>query len=121
MITDKQKRFAEQYLLDLNATQAAERAGYSDANYGRQLLTIPNVLDYVEQLQKERSERTKISADRVLTEFAKIGFSDIRKYTNDDWSVKPMDEIPEADTSVIQSVKTTVHEGASQDGEVLWK
>jgi phage terminase small subunit len=59
-LTDKQRRFAEEYLIDLNSTQAAFRAGYSDANYGRQLLTIPNVLDYITLL------RTQISSDRVL-------------------------------------------------------
>jgi phage terminase small subunit len=120
-LTDKQKRFAEEYLISLNATAAAARAGYSDPNYGRQILTIPNVLDYIEKLQKEQSERAQVTADRVINEFAKLGFSNIKKYHFNDWSLKPLDELEEVDTACIQSVKTTVNEGASKDGEVLWK
>lgn len=123
-LTDKQKRFCEEYLLDLNATQAAIRAGYSAKTANEQagrLLVNVSIQNYISELQKERSERTQVTADRVITEFAKLGFSNIRKYTNADWSIKPLDEIAEVDTSCIQSVKTTVNEGASQDGEVLWK
>lgn len=60
-LTDKQKRFAEEYLIDLNATQAAIRAGYTDGTYGRQFLTFSYVLEHIEKLQKERSERTRIT------------------------------------------------------------
>jgi phage terminase small subunit len=82
-LTDKEQRFVEEYLIDLNATQAAIRAGYSPKT-ARQIacenLTKPHIQDAVTLAMQERSERTKIDADRVLAEYALIGLSDIRHY-----------------------------------------
>lgn len=81
-LTDKQQRFVEEYLVDLNATQAAIRAGYSAKTAGQQgerLLKNVEVQSAVSAAQQARSKRTNITADRVLQELAKIGFSDIRK------------------------------------------
>ena len=75
-LTDKQKRFCEEYLIDLNATQAAIRAGYKNSDIGRQLITKNHVSEYIEKLKKERSKRTEITVDRVLEELAAIAFSD---------------------------------------------
>lgn len=75
-LTDKQKRFCEEYLIDLNATQAAIRAGYKNADVGRRLVTKSHVSEYIEKLKAERSQRTEITADRVLAELAAIAFSD---------------------------------------------
>lgn len=80
-LTDKQKRFVEEYLIDLNATQAAIRAGYSANSameQGWQLLQKTSVSQAISEAQAARSARTEIEADRVLRELAKIGFSDIR-------------------------------------------
>ncbi len=81
-LTAKQQRFVDEYLIDLNATQAAIRAGYSPKTADQQasrLLTNVKVRQYLAQRQGERSERTAITQDMVLRELAKIGFSDIRK------------------------------------------
>ena len=78
----KQARFVEEYLIDLNATQAAIRAGYSERTakqQGQRLLTNVDVAAAVSAGQKARSARTEITQDRVLEELAKIGFSDLRK------------------------------------------
>lgn len=75
-LTEKQKRFCEEYLVDLNATQAAARAGYKDPNIGRQLITKNNVSEYITLLREEQSRRTSITADRVLAELAAIAFAD---------------------------------------------
>lgn len=75
-LTDKQKRFCEEYLVDLNATQAAIRAGYKNADIGRRLVTKSHVSKYIEELKSDRSKRTEITADRVLEELAAIAFSD---------------------------------------------
>ncbi len=66
-MTAKQDRFVAEYLVDLNATAAAGRAGYSDANIGRQLITKNNVAAAIAAGQADRSERTQIDADYVLT------------------------------------------------------
>lgn len=81
-LTDKQKRFVEEYLVDLNATQAAVRAGYSAKTAQEQssrLLSNVMVQQAIREAQEARSQRTEITADRVLQELAKIGFADIRK------------------------------------------
>ena len=82
-LTDKQKRFVEEYLIDLNATQAAIRSGYSvktAKSQGQRLLTKADVAGAIAFLQAERSKRTEITADRVLEELAKIGFSNMQDY-----------------------------------------
>ena len=82
MLTPKKRAFAQEYLIDLNATQAAIRAGYSKktANeQGARLLTDVSVRTLIEDAMKARSERTQITQDMVLNELAKIGFADIRK------------------------------------------
>ncbi|CAI0726510.1 Terminase small subunit [Serratia proteamaculans] len=65
-LTAQQKLFVIEYLKDNNATQAASRAGYSDASYGRQLITLPHVERVIAQQQKESAQRALISADEVL-------------------------------------------------------
>lgn len=81
-LTAKQERFVAEYLIDLNATQAAIRAGYSEktANeQGSRLLANVKIAAAVAEAQAKRSKRTEITQDMVLAELAKIGFSDLRK------------------------------------------
>ena len=82
-LTDKQIRFCEEYLIDLNATQAAIRAGYSEktANeQGAQNLAKLSIQEKVQELIAERSSRTQITADHVLKEFWSIAQDDIKNY-----------------------------------------
>lgn len=81
-LTNKQRRFVEEYLVDLNATQAAIRAGYSKKTAGQigdENLKKPQIAAAIQESQAKRSERTEITQDMVLRELAKIGFADIRK------------------------------------------
>ena len=76
-MTKKQKRFIEEYLIDLNATQAAIRAGYSpDTAYsiGNENLKKPEIKAHIDKAMAERSKRTGVNADRVVMELAKIAF-----------------------------------------------
>lgn len=78
-LTPKQRRFVEEYLLDMNATQAAVRAGYSQrtANeQGAQLLANPKVREVIDAAKIKRSEKTEIDAQRVLEEIAAMAFYD---------------------------------------------
>jgi len=80
-LTDKQAQFVQEYLIDLNATQAAIRAGYSPdtaEQQGCRLLRNVQVGKAVADAMAQRSVRTRVTADRVLTELARIGFGDIR-------------------------------------------
>ena len=67
-LSAKVKRFIAEYLKDNNATAAAARAGYSDPNYGRQLIANPNVAQAIAQQQKASIARTLGSADEVLAQ-----------------------------------------------------
>lgn len=78
-LTPKQKRFVAEYLIDLNATAAAKRAGYKDPNIGRQLITKNSVSDAIQKAILDRQERTEITQDMVIRETAKLAFFDIRK------------------------------------------
>lgn len=82
-LTAKQEMFVKEYLVDLNATQAAIRAGYSEKTaevIGHENLRKPNIASAIKKAMDERSERTEITQDRVLQELAKIGFSNINDF-----------------------------------------
>jgi phage terminase small subunit len=78
----RQQRFVDEYLIDLNATQAAIRAGYSRKTAGQagaENLKKPEIAGSIATAQLKRSERTEITQDRVLQELARIAFFDPRK------------------------------------------
>lgn len=105
-LTPKQQTFVQEYLVDLNGTQAAIRAGYSAKTANEQaarLLANVNVARAVQAAMDARSERTGITADRVLTELAKIGFSDIRKVAK--W-------YSQANVAYVDSAEDEVEEGS---------
>ncbi|WP_434565148.1 terminase small subunit [Thermoanaerobacterium thermosaccharolyticum] len=106
-LTVKQRRFIEEYLIDLNATQAAIRAGYSAKNadkIGSQLLGKTRVAAAIKQAMAERSRRTGISQDRVLRELAKVAFVNATDVINmDDATIRG--DANREDTAAIASVK----------------
>ena len=82
-LTEKQKRFADEYLIDLNATQAAIRAKYSqktaEATAARLLRNV-KVAEYIQRRQKNMQAKTEITQERVITELAKIGFANLTDF-----------------------------------------
>jgi len=79
-LTDKQRRFIDEYLIDLNATQAAIRAGYSERSAKEiacGLLTKHNIINEVMRRQEERQKRTEVTQDMVVQELARIAFLDL--------------------------------------------
>lgn len=79
-ITDKQELFCREYLVDLNATQAAIRAGYSEntaSEQGARLLVNVKVQNYIQELKQQRNDRNKIDADYVLKRLVEIDQMDI--------------------------------------------
>ncbi len=84
-LTDKQKRFCDEYLIDLNATQAAIRAGYSPKTAEQtasRLLRNVKVQEYIAKRQKELSRSTEITQERVIKELALIAFSNNADYAH---------------------------------------
>lgn len=101
--TAKQAQFVAEYLIDLNATQAAIRAGYSAKTagaVGHENLNKPEIASAVKTGMDARAQRTEITADRVMRELAKLGFSDIRKAVK--WGSRfverPEDDAPDGET-----------------------
>lgn len=106
-MTKKQKRFVEEYLIDLNATQAAIRAGYKPDNaqqMGSENLSKPVISAAIAKAIAERSKRTGINQDRVLHELARIGFAKITDIIDPD-TAKILPEASEDDLACIQSIK----------------
>lgn len=79
-LTPKQKAFVAEYLVDLNATAAAKRAGYKDPNKGRQLVTKSNVSAAIQKAMQDRERRTAITQDMVILELAKVAFANGTDY-----------------------------------------
>lgn len=106
-MTKKQKRFCEEYLIDLNATQAAIRAGYSPDTakaIGCENLTKPDIRAHIDLVMAERSRRTGVNADRVIQELAKIAFVNATDVIDPKTATVKENALPE-DTAAIQSVK----------------
>lgn len=111
-MTKKQKRFVEEYLIDLNATQAAIRAGYSvdtAGSIGGENLKKPEIKTAIGKAMAERSKRTGISQDRVLIELAKIGFAKITDAVDPN-TAKVKEDATEDDLACIQSIKIKPNE-----------
>lgn len=74
-LTPKQERFVDEYMVDLNATAAARRAGYKDPNIGRQLITKDNVSAAIQKRREELQGKLEITQEKVLQELAAIAFA----------------------------------------------
>lgn len=108
-LTDKQKRFVDEYLVDLNATAAARRAGYKDPNIGRQLITKNNVSAEIQKRQAKLRGKLEITQERVLEELAAIAFAngtDFATITHNGLvRLTPTDEVPEEKKKAVASIK----------------
>ena len=119
-MTPKQERFVQEYLIALNATQAATRAVYSarTANeQGARLLANVSVRLRLQEAMKERTERTHITQDRVLQELARLAFSDLRKAFKDDGSLKLPKEWDDDTAAAMAGVDTTTTSVGGGDEE----
>lgn len=109
-LTPKQRKFVSEYLIDLNATQAALRAGYSPKRArftASDLVSNRNVSEAIQTAQSKREARTEITQDRVLRELAKIGFQDVRKLYRSDGSLIPITELDDESAASIAGVEVT--------------
>jgi len=108
-LTTKERVFVAEYLIDLNAAQAAVRAGYcksSAARIGAKYLRKPEIAQAIAAAIAARASRTGVTADRVVTELARIGFADIRKIVH--WRTSKVSEEEKPDGDHVLVVKTIV-------------
>lgn len=97
--TFKESRFIEEFLVDLNAAHAAARAGYSEKtakSIGHELLGKPHIQAEIAKAMSERSQRTRVTQDRVLGAIADTAYFDIVDAFNSDGSLKAIHDMPEA-------------------------
>jgi phage terminase small subunit len=117
-LTPKQKRFVDEYLIDLNASQAAIRAGFSPKTsrfIGYRLLTVPKIKEALRVAQEDLSRRTEVTQERVIAELAIIALSnigDVVSWGPEGVSVKSNDELsPEILASIADVSKSGGKEG----------
>lgn len=109
-LTQKQKMFVREYLIDLNATQAAIRAGYSAKTagwIGPQLLGKTHIADAIQQCMTKRADRLDIDADNVLQEIAKLAFSDVRNVFDEHGALIPVHKMEPKVSAAVSSIKFT--------------
>lgn len=97
-LTPKQQRFVEEYLLDLNASAAARRAGYSERTafrMGQENMQKHAISAAIAAAQQARSERTKVDADWLLKRLHQEAEADLADLYREDGSLKPVHEWPE--------------------------
>lgn len=123
-ISPKRQRFIEEYLVDLNATQAAIRSGYSKktaAEAGYELLRIPHIADAIAKAKADRAERTGITADAVVQELSKLGMANMLDYieTTEDGAARvDLSAITRDQAAAIQEVQVEIYvEGNGDEAE----
>lgn len=107
----RQSAFVREYLVDLNATQAAIRAGYSEntaAAQASRLLRNVNVKSAIAKAKRERANKVEITAERVLKEAARLALYDVRKLYRDDGSLVPITELDDDIAAAIVGIDVTV-------------
>lgn len=115
-LTAKQQFFADEYLIDLNATQAAIRAGYSAktaTEQGSRLLSNVKVRAYIDGLMAEHSRRTGVNQERIIRELARIAFLDPTQLVNMD-SAELLEDAEADDRAAIASVKVKTMSGETE-------
>ncbi len=119
-LTDKQEKFCNEYLIDLNAVQAAIRAGYSKktANpIGAQNLAKVSIQARIAELRTKIQEKTGITPESVVLELAKIGFANIKGVLDDNNEIVDISKLPDDITAAIESIQSDIrHDSGKSDG-----
>ena len=119
ILTARQTRFVAEYLVDLNGTQAAIRAGYSPRTAEAQasrLLRNVKVSAAVAKGQAARFRKVEITAERVLREAGGLAFSSLQDLVDDDGNLLPIKEWPQDAAAAVSSVELTKRNLVAGDG-----
>lgn len=125
-MTKAQKRFCDEYLIDLNATRAYKVAypntkkEETASSNGSRMLRNDKVQKYISEKIKEREKRTEVTQDRVINELAKIAFMDIRKLYTENGKLKNIADIDSDTAGAISSLETLEeYDGYGDDREKI--
>ena len=119
-LTPKQEAFVREYLLDLNATQAAIRAGYSAKTaktIGPRLLENVGVQEAITAGRMKTAERLELTREAVIRQYQRIGFSDPRKMFDANGQLKPITELDDDTAAAIQAFDVEMKATINEDGE----
>lgn len=122
MDNDKHIRFCEEYLVDLNGKQAAIRSGYSVTRAevtACEILARDDVQAYLSQRQKELQEATGITQKKVLEEYGKIAFADIRKFYTVDGAIKSIRDLDDESAAALAGVDVYEEKTGEEDVESI--
>ncbi|WP_295650998.1 terminase small subunit [uncultured Mucilaginibacter sp.] len=107
-LTPKQQRFCDEYLIDMNATRAALRAGYTQATaMNGQLMEMPKIQAYLKKRTAEAAQKLQVSHETLLGELMKVAFANMGDYFGDDGKIKAMNDILDDKKSAIWSLKVS--------------
>lgn len=118
-LNPKQERFVIEYLVDLNATQAAIRAGYSPKTAGVQgfdLLKKPEIVAALEVARLKHAANTGLSIERVLQEAMRLAFFDIRKLVDKEGNPVPINQLDDDTAAAIQGLELATERSRDEDG-----
>lgn len=108
-ITDAEYRFIDSYILHMDSTRAAEKAGYSSTNaasVGRELLTKPNIKREVDKRLQNRNAEYKVTEQRIIETLAGIAFMDPLSVYHPDGTAKELEDLPPQVRQAITKVST---------------
>lgn len=119
-LTPKQQRFVDEYLINLNATQAAIKAGYSAKTayaIGNENLSKPEIVAAISKAKAKRAAKTEITAERVLEELGRIAFANAGDFFNwgpDGITIRDKGDLTREQQSIVAEVaQTTTKYGGS--------
>lgn len=125
MLNHNQKIFANEYLIDFNATQAAIRAGYSPKtaySQGQRLLKHVEIKEYIKKRDEEITAELKLSQSRTFREIQKLAFFDARKFYREDGSLKSPCELDDTEAAALAGTETVRHSaGRDEDGKPIFE
>lgn len=120
-LTPKQARFVSEYLIDLNATQAAIRTGYkpnaADVQ-GARLLANASVSSAIAEKTKKQLERADLTASRVLEELRRLSFSNVQTLFDAKGNLKPIQDLTPEEASAIASLEIIKKNAEAGDGKI---
>jgi len=117
----RQVLFVKEYLIDLNATQAAIRAGYSKATAAEQasrLLSNVKIQAEIKKAMDKRAQRTEITQDRVLKEYARLAFFDPRKFFDENGDIKAITNLDDDTAACVAGMDVLTKYTKDKDGDV---
>lgn len=121
ILTPRQQRFVQEYIVDNNGAAAARRAGYSPRTakaMAHRLLTNVYLQEAIKKATERQEIRTEITADKVLQEIAKVAFLNSKKLYDDNGNIKKLSELDDDTSAAIASVSVT---DIQTDGEISGK